>query len=932
MENTAPFTYEPGTPNMEDDVQVAGLFDKASMLLRKSIKEAPAAMERTIVPDAARQAPTEVPVTKDISGVKVIPAAQPELVEKVGTAIKQRAETGNIKGLPPEEAFNLSRFQTDDAAAVVAGVSDALGIKTTKVTFDEIKSKATELGIDEKFLARLTDEGGGMMPNAVDTYRAMQVLESSANELDKLFRLVKEGTATESQKLQLRQQVAFHGLVQRGVKGIQSETARALAVFRIPRDANVDTIRTVLDEFGGDESLVDMANKYMTLDRVGRNQMVERSMMSAAKYVWLTTWMNGLLSLPVTHFKNVVGTNAFGLLQIPERAVGSFFSKVPDALRSGFKAEGSMLSKDYWKLIPGSAEEKIEVDEFLTMIASMRQGIPTALKSASRAFVENTPSDPLTKVEIQRGTGGVNPISSAAFGMQEDSWMAKGVDLYGKAITLPGRALMTEDEFAKSWMYHMEKSAIVRREQNKMFRSMVDAGIDEDSAIKQSSEFAEDLMRSPTQDIDDAAMDFARRGTFTAKLPTMLNKLQEMFNSTEVMGFPVLKIAVPFFKTPANIGLEVIERTPFAPISSRFRSDFMEGGVKRDMAMAKVSLGSTLMTTFAIYASEGKISGRGPERAADRQALERTGWKPYSIKVDDEWYTYSGLDPMSGLLAIAADYAEYARYSPDADAIEEVFLGGAFAIAHYMGEQPYLQGVADIAKLVDVSEPGMAKNILNQLGKQASSYVIGGSPVGAYGSMVAGIERMLDPTKKDTKAHPELPMFVRGFAEGFNKYRSRLPYFNADLPDMLNMWGDKAYEGSGAAHEMVLPTRVSPEQFSPADEVLINLGSPLNMKAFDKIDGVELTGEERNRLKMIYGKEIKYMGTGVKEAIVDAYNDPGFAALTLDQKQTNIRVIHERFMDAAKSILKQSPEGAELNMRIDKLKRNREAFGLYYKE
>jgi hypothetical protein len=358
----------------------------------------------------------------------------------------------------------------------------------------------------------------------------------------------------------------------------------------------------------------------------------------------------------------------------------------------------------------------------------------------------------------------------------------------------------------------------------------------------------------------------------------------------------------------------------------------MEGGVKRDMAMAKVSLGSTLLATFSIYASEGKISGRGPSRAADRQALERTGWKPYSIKVGDEWFTYSGLDPMSGLLAIAADYSEYARYAPDADAIEEVFLGASFAIAHYMGEQPYLQGIADISKLVDLSEPGTAESILNQLGKQTSSYVIGGSPVGAYGSMVAGIERMLDPSKKDTKAHPELPMFIRGFAEGFNKYRSRLPYFNADLPDMLNVWGDKAYEGSGAAHEMVLPTRVSPEQFSPADEILVSVGSPISMKSFDKVDGVELTAEERNRLKVIYGKEIKFMGSGIKESIVDAYNAPGFAQLETDAKQNGIKVIHERFLTAAKSILKQSPESAELNMRIERLKMKINAHGNYYKE
>jgi Mg2+/Co2+ transporter CorC len=77
------------------------------------------------------------------------------------------------------------------------------------------------------------------------------VLESSANELDKLFKMVDSGLATDVDKLKLRQQIAFHGLIQRGVKGIQTETARSLAVFRIPRDGNAAVVRQVIDEYGG---------------------------------------------------------------------------------------------------------------------------------------------------------------------------------------------------------------------------------------------------------------------------------------------------------------------------------------------------------------------------------------------------------------------------------------------------------------------------------------------------------------------------------------------------------------------------------------------------------------------------------------------------------------------------------------------------------
>ncbi len=921
LDNAPTLTYEPGMINMEEGVQVASLFGAASDVIRGALKKTPQKLERTIVPEAARQLPGELPVSKIIGDKTVIPAAQPELVESVQSAIEARKLSGETQGLPPSEAFNLSRYQTDDAAAVVGGVSDALNIKTVSVSFDQIKSKAGELGIDEKFVSRLVDANGQMMPNAVDTYRALQVLETSANELDRLFALVStkgkkpgDPIATEAEMLQLRQQISLHGMIQRGVKGIQTETARALAVFKIPRDSNIDVIRNVLDEYGGEKSLQDMANAYLSLDRVGRNKMVEKSMLSGVKDVWFTTQINGLLSSPVAHAKNISSGIGFTAYQIPERLVASLYSNIlPQGVR------------DWKALVPGSAEDKIAYDEALVMAQSIVQGTKRGWEMASKAWKNNAPNDPYSKIEAVRGQTDVPPISSAAFGLTEDTWYAKGVDYYGKAITLPGRALMAEDEFFKGVLYQMNLNALISRDGQKTYRMALAEGLNEVDAVAKTEARVLDIASNVPADLDEQAMEFARRGTFTNKLPPNLEKLQEVFSH------PTLKVLVPFFKTPANIGLEVIERTPFAPLSSRWRADLAAGGPARDMAMAKVSLGSTFMATYAGFAAEGHISGRGPARKEERDALERTGWKPYSIKVGDEWISYSGLEPVSALMAISADYAEYAKYEPDATKAEEVFLGAVFSTYHYLSEQPYMQGVADIGKLVGDADSGKVKAGINALAKQYGSFVIGGSPLGAYNSLVANIERMIDPTKKDPKADPDLPLAVKGFYEGLvNKYASRLPYFNKMLPDDLNMWGEPKMEGQGKGYEMILPTRVSPEQFSPADDILVRLGGPIGVKSFERIDGVELNGEQRNRFKQIYGQEIQIGGLGIKDTIVEMANNPGFELLPLDSQQKNIKNVHEMFAKAAKDQL--IMENPDITNKIEKLKANREAFGLYYKE
>lgn len=907
--------FEPGTPDMGGDpTLMASVGEKViGGLVRKTVtRQAPQA-ERRLIPGLADDAMGEA--TK-AGRFKLIPEVPEAVATQVEAAVSRRQKQGALTGKPSPrpgedvkvEPFNLARYQTQDAAGVVAGVADALGIKTKAVTFDEIKAKAAESGISEAFLSRLVSNDGKMLPTAVETYKALEVLESSAKELDSLFKLVAGGEATDVDKLRLRQQIAFHGLVQKGVKGMQTETARALAVFRIPRDGSAQIVRQVLDEYGGDNALQDLARSYLTLEsRAAQNQLMEQSMMSGLKDVWFSTYINGLLSSPVSHAKNIIGNSAFGLYQIPERLVAAFYGNVlPQSVRS-------------WRsLVPGSEAERVGMDEALTMVQSLRNGLVEGLQLASRAWKTGQPSDLMSKIEMQRGMD-TPSISSAAFDIAPDKWLGKALDYYGTAITVPGRALMTEDEFFKGVLYRMELNAQVTRRGKAVYREGIAAGMSETDAMAKSLVEVEGLLANPPRDLDDMAMQFAQKGTFTSELPPALKALQGVFNH------PALKVVVPFFRTPANIGLAVIERTPFAPISSVWREEVAKGGVYRDMALAKVTLGSGLLATFAALSAEGHMTGSGPTRKADREALMRTGWQPYSFKVGDNYYSYAGLEPVSALLAIAADYAEYARHEPDSDKVEQVFLGATYGLYEYLKEQPYLQGAAEVVNALGLgrSTEVDGKKAVDGLVKQFGGFLIGGSPAGAYSSLVASIERLYDPTAKDVRASPELPMGLRGFVEAFNRYRSRLPAFNDSLPESLNLWGDPIQQSQGKAYEMVLPTRVSPGQFSPVDDALVRIGSPVGMPE-RKLQGVELDAFQYNRLLTIYGKELPS-----KQSIGDIMLQPGFAVLSLDEQQKTVQGVHSKYMEVARKQL--IAEDPVLQAKIFELQELRRANGIYYK-
>jgi hypothetical protein len=912
--------FEPGTPNMQEGVQVAG---PASAALRKLITKTAPKAERNLVPDAARAAEGTLPDATKEGRFKVIPEADQTLTDQVGAAVKRRQTFGATQGKPggvPDEPFNLSRYQTEDAAGVVGGVADALGIKTKSVTFDEIKAKAAESGISENFLSRLVGNDGRMMANAVETYKALEVLESSANELDKLFKMVDSGQATEVDMLKLRQQIAFHGLIQKGVKGMQSETARALAVFRIPRDGKNPAVRQVLDQFGGDKALKDMARSYMTLEtRAAKNAMVEKSMMSGVKDIWFTTFINGLLSSPVSHAKNIVGNATFGLYQIPERLVASLYSQyLPKAVREGRMPN---VITNWGDLVPGSAEDKIAFDEALTMMQSLTNGVTEGLQLAGKAWKTNQPNDLMEKIEDTRsGFETLGGQLQRVTGASPDTWLGKGMEYYGTAITVPGRALLTEDEFFKGVFYRMELNTQITRRAKKIYRDSVAAGMDEPAALAKAEAEAASLLANPPSDLDQAATLFAQKGTFTSDLPPFLAGLQKGFNH------PAMKVIVPFFKTPANIGLQITERTIFAPLSKNFREEVAKGGVYRDMALAKMTMGSAILATLAAASAEGRITGSGPLRKADREALMRTGWQPYSIKVGDKWMSYSGLEPVSAFLAIAADYAEYAQREDDDSKIEEVFVGGTMAFAEYMKELPMLQGLSEVASFLGLGRnetDNDDKRFLDTVGEIGGNFAIGGSPAGAYSSMVAAIERLYDPTTQDVRASPDLPMGVRGFVEAFNRYRSRIPAFNESLPNQVNLWGDERKSGQGKMYEMVLPTRVSPEQFSEVDDILVRMGSPIGMPE-RKIQGVEMDAFQYNRLITIYAKEL-----GAKDALLSVMTGPGFDMLNLDDQQKMANRVHSQYMDMARKQLVM--EFPELGLKIEDLGEARKAQGLYYK-
>ena len=264
------------------------------------------------------------------------------------------------------------------------------------------------------------------------------------------------------------------------------------------------------------------------------------------------------------------------------------------------------------------------------------------------------------------------------------------------------------------------------------------------------------------------------------------------------------------------------------------------------------------------YKVTGSIGNSLESRASIAAA---SGVPPYSIGVwsDElqtyEWTSFARFDPMSALLAMGADMAEYARYSNDEAGMVKLTMAYSLAVAEYAENMPFLQGLSELTNAAFArggSQEDTAARMLTWFGKDfagsLATNVVGNLDRSTFGiasyaadalsdgkyplisqtSYMAQMERYHYPTRSSTKlpagdipgtdtTYTEAPEFVRGFYEALQSAKARNPFFSPDLQPALSFWGDEMVAGKGTRAEMFNPMRTSQGELSALDEELIRL-------------------------------------------------------------------------------------------------------------
>lgn len=572
------------------------------------------------------------------------------------------------------------------------------GVRTKK----ETQELADILGQDQqKFIDNFVRLRPGSTLNDAQILAAREILVGGHKKLNTLAEAAVNGGP--DTLLAYKQHYALMGEYQRVLKGVQTETARALNQFKYkPRDTQftnltLDELNKIrlLEDLGGEEQTRNLARLYLQGNTKQRLEVVDNSknLLTATSEAIGETFLNVILSNPLSHVKNTAGNWLTQGITATERRIAARFFKSEGGI-SPFEdvaaAYGKQMAREeMWAAIgktinsPGS--------NFFTKVQNLKNvEIPNQLQG--------------DKFDTQN----VGKFTARNFN-QENTSIGTAIDILGNVATLgriPTKLLSVTDNYFKNIAFREEIYAQAYRET----MAAIQSGVLK-SDVETASTFLANRIANPSELATKAAYENALYVTYQTKLKDKNDFISKGGNllikskaATPGLDF-ITNYYLPFIQTPTNILTFSLERLPIANFAlKKFRDDLAAGGARGDMAKAKMSLGLMFYTTFGGMGYYGYTAGTEPNLTAKGKGLTKEALniqsKTFRVPSEDgvSQFSYAGLDPIAQSIAIASDLGRVIRNIDESDSEQlETYIGYTLEFAAAMGENladsSYMSGV-----------------------------------------------------------------------------------------------------------------------------------------------------------------------------------------------------------------------------------------------
>ena len=596
----------------------------------------------------------------------------------------------------------------------------------------------------------------------------------------------------------------------RGMRDGQSQGLRIFkdseTFFAMVKDPEVaESMR-----LGREEFLDEMGGRARILERIEVIQAVLNesgtgAMLTALKKQRGNKWLlmynegfiNSILSGGKTLTTNFLGPMAVSLYRPLENALGGVMTADAKVIRQSMREFTGLLTgfNDAWKM----SKLALSKNELVLDPMARQVDLPSNQRHA---------------------------ISAAGAGVSPESGLGRMFDKVGKVLGMPTRFLGSTDEFVKQLNYRtvvradlfeqgIEKGYSGAKLADFVAKEMDDMVIDGaaltsrnldraatelgHSGLDKVNWIAAKLKNGDLQDraaLATRALDVAREVTFTRPLQESQSGFRSLSRKGQeaVNAHPSMRPFIPFIRTPVNLLSYAGERMvdPFLstarmlnPVArktpkelklitrnrSRFTADLASGDpMRQGEAYGRMMTGIGFTATGLTFAASGRITGGGPKDFKQRKLLEEAGWRPYSIQLGDNYLSYQRMDPYASMLGIFADMSDINRYAPPEmqEEVSALGINTAIAVARNVGSKTYLQGVMDLAGLMENPE-----RFIGQTGRKFAAASIPYS--GLMGQSVYAVGG--DDTMRE----------VRTWVDAM---QAKIPFLSAGLDAQRNFMGE----------------------------------------------------------------------------------------------------------------------------------------------
>ena len=743
----------------------------------KANPEVLAAVQKGEMPPAYQQLAHEERVKAAIDSSKM-----PEIVKAV------QAELDGKPAEAPKGAFRYEYVTGEaDAKAVLKVIAEATqeAEKQRRGVVPNAQSVAEARQLIER--GELKRREIGEAENASETAARAMLTRASAEEATALR---KQWEATPAEQRTLTQELEFHAAMERTVlfygelAGAGAEAGRTLQMLR--------AIKRNPDLIGDAKALVDSYNQsgkdIGTLTKMLRERVDPANLAKFAADLHKATTLEKVLEVyraniysgPLTTGANLIGNFGRVLAESVSKPIEATLFAADSALR------GDPIKMAQWKARAFSP--------IMGFVLGVKDGAAAAAEVLRNQEVDASKVE-LTKVA---NTGAVGTYTRTVFSVLQAGDML---------FRIPGERaqahIMAVDRVVKDFKIDPTTTE----------GALLVAKLTRDPTLGLTEKAAQEV----TKKIEKAGA----QAVFSEALGPRFAKAQSAISGS------VVQFLVPAFRTPVNLISYATQHIPGINfMSARWMADFKAGGERQAQAVARVALGTALMTWAYSLFEDGDLTGGGLFDKEMGGTKEGAGKQKYSLRLGGNYYSIERLEPISKPLMFAADIMEMLK-SPklEADHGKLAFMG-IMALGNLTISTTYLSSLANVIKGLDDPQR-FATNIAEGYGAAVVPKAIG--------QTVA----LLDDHKRE----------VDGV---FQAVASQLPYFREQLLPKIDVWGEEAKQGKAFG---ILPVAKSKEtedkvksealrlQFAiaPAPKFLTEKGP---FKEYER--KVEITQAERN--------------------------------------------------------------------------------------